>query len=416
MTTSAATRPALVTRPLLLRFVSILGSATSFYLLLSVVPRYARASGAGGTGAGLVTAALMLTTVAGELATPRLVARFGYRLVVAAGLVLLGAPALILIAPSGLTTITAVSLVRGLGFAVTTVAGGALTAALIPPSRRGEGLALVGVVAGVPAVVALPLGLWLADHVGYPAVFIAGAAAALVAVASTTALPAVARNTRSAGSARQDGVVAGLRNPRLVRPSLVFGATAMAAGIVVTFLPLAATGPVTLALLLQSAAATAARWVAGRHGDRRGTARMLVPGLVASAAGVVLLGLAAALPAGTAAVPLLAGALVFGAGFGISQNASLAVMYQRVSPAGYGTVSALWNVAYDAGMGAGAAGFGAVSAATGQPIGFAVTAATMLAALLPARRDLPRRRAAAGIPVAGGLRAEQLGVPAGGGH
>jgi predicted MFS family arabinose efflux permease len=143
---------------------------------------------------------------------------------------------------------------------------------------------------------------------------------------------------------------------------------------------------------------------------------MLVPGLVASAAGVVLLGLAAALPAGTAAVPLLAGALVFGAGFGISQNASLAVMYQRVGPAGYGTVSALWNVAYDAGMGAGAAGFGAVSAATGQPIGFAVTAATMLAALLPARRDLPRRRATAGIPVAGGLQAEQLGVPAGGGH
>jgi MFS family permease len=381
--TALAARPALVSRPLLIRFASILGSATSFYLLLSVVPRYARAVGAGGTGAGVVTAALMLTTVAGELATPRLVARLGYRAVVAAGLVLLGAPALVLVVPAGLPVITAVSLVRGLGFAVTTVAGGALTAALIPPSRRGEGLALVGVVAGVPSIVALPAGVWLADHAGYPAVFVAAAVAALVAIASVVALPASSA-ARGSGAVREDGVVAGLRDPGLVRPSVVFGATAMAAGIVVTFLPLASTGPVTLALLLQSAAATAARWVAGRRGDRRGVARMLVPGLVTTSLGVVLLGVAAALP-GLAAVPLLAGATLFGAGFGISQNASLALMYAHVDSGRYGTVSALWNVAYDAGMGLGAAGFGATAAHTGQPVAFGLTAAAMLVTLPLAR-------------------------------
>ncbi|MCZ0978621.1 hypothetical protein O1L60_03610 [Streptomyces diastatochromogenes] len=35
---AAGSRPPLVTRPLLLRFVSIIGASTSFYLLLSVVP------------------------------------------------------------------------------------------------------------------------------------------------------------------------------------------------------------------------------------------------------------------------------------------------------------------------------------------------------------------------------------------
>src|SRR5690348_13606285 len=83
----------LITRPLLLRFVSIIGSATSFYLLLSAVPLYA-----GGSAAGLVTGALMLATVGGELATPRLLARYGYRKVAAAGLLLLGLPALALTA------------------------------------------------------------------------------------------------------------------------------------------------------------------------------------------------------------------------------------------------------------------------------------------------------------------------------
>ena len=75
----------------------------------------------------------MATTVAGELAIPRLTARFGYRMLLAAGLVLLGAPALALPAASTMPAILLVSLVRGLGFAITVVVGGALVAFLVPP-------------------------------------------------------------------------------------------------------------------------------------------------------------------------------------------------------------------------------------------------------------------------------------------
>jgi MFS family permease len=397
---TSAARPRLVTRALLLRFVSIVGSATSFYLLLSAVPLYAQSSGAGGSAAGLVTGALMLTTVGGELATPRLLARFGYRWVAGAGLVLLGLPSLALIPSDSMAMITAVCLVRGLGFAVITVAGGALTASLIPAERRGEGLALVGVVAGVPALIALPLGVWMAEHVGFPSVFVAAAVAALVAVAVVPCLPDVERPSRAAGARRHDGVVAGLKTPALVRPSAVFATTAMAAGIVVTFLPLAvagaSTGVVAVALFVQAAATTAARWVAGRYGDRHGSTGLLVPGLVASAAGILLLALGGLAPlAGTVAV--LAGSALFGAGFGVSQNASLAVMYQRVPRSGYGTVSALWNTAYDAGMGVGATGFGLLAAGTGHSAAFALTAVLMLAALVPAARDHATRPRATAV-------------------
>jgi predicted MFS family arabinose efflux permease len=386
------TRPRLVTRPLLLRFVSIVGSATSFYLLFSAVPLYA-----GGSGAGLVTAALMLTTVAGELATPRLVARYGYRWVVGAGLVLLGAPALALTVSASMTVVTAVCLVRGLGFAITTVAGGALTASLIPAERRGEGLALVGVVGAAPAVVALPLGVWLADHVGFAPVFVAGAVAALAAVVTVPGLPDVDASGRGREAEETIGVVAGLRTAALVRPSLVFAATAMAAGIVVTFLPLAVAGVsgnvIALALLVQPAASAVARWLAGRYGDRHGSARLVVPGLVSSAAGVLVLAVAAtAVPVPVAAVATVAGAALFGVGFGISQNATLALMYHRVDASGYGAVSALWNGAYDAGMGVGAAGFGGLASAVGNPLAFVGTGVLMLVALVPARLDRPRSR------------------------
>ena len=54
----------LITRTLMVRFVSIAGTATSFYLLLSAVPLYARSAGASTGTAGLTTTALALSTVA----------------------------------------------------------------------------------------------------------------------------------------------------------------------------------------------------------------------------------------------------------------------------------------------------------------------------------------------------------------
>ncbi|MFC9294016.1 MFS transporter [Streptomyces sp. NPDC057011] len=376
----AGSRPPLMTRPLLLRFVSITGASTSFYLLLSVVPLYAEASGGGGRGnaAGLVTGALMLATVLGELAVPRFVARYGYRLALVAGLLLLGAPALVLTASGGTVWITAVCAVRGLGFAFTVVAGGALTASLIPPERRGEGLALVGIVSGVPSLVALPLGVWLAARVGYGPVCIAGAAAALAAIVSVPGLP-----DREPASGRSIGVLAGFRTAALLRPTVVFSATALAAGIIVTFLPLAvptaSAGVVAVALFAQSAAATVARWAAGRYGDRHGSASLVLPGLAVAAAGTLLISLT------RSPLAVVVGVALFGVGFGVTQNATLTLMYARVPASGYGTVSALWNFAYDAGMGVGAVGFGALAGLTGYPWAFALTAVLMLTALAPAR-------------------------------
>ncbi|MET9910725.1 MFS transporter [Streptomyces sp. NPDC006476] len=385
---TAPARPPLLSRALLLRFVSLIGASVSFFLLLSVVPAYAARAGGGG-GAGLATGSLMLTTVLGELVTPRLVARLGYRVTLMTGLFLLGAPALVLTVSSETAWIVAVCLLRGLGFALTIVAGGALTAALIPAERRGEGLAVVGVVSGVPSLVALPLGLWLAGHAGYGTVAVIGGTAALAAIASVLGLPDRGRpegGLPETPSQKPVGVVRGLRTGALLRPVLVFAATATAAGVLVTFLPLAVpnahSATVTVALFVQPAAATVTRWLAGRHGDRHGSARLVLPGLLLSAVGVLV----TAGTGSTAAV--VAGSALFGAGFGIAQNATLALMYTRVSPASYGTVSALWNLAYDGGMGVGAAGFGVLAGLTGYPWAFVVSAVLMLGALVPGLRDL----------------------------
>jgi predicted MFS family arabinose efflux permease len=373
--------------------VSSFGAAASFYLLLSTVPEYARARGASAGTAGLATTALTLSSVAAYLAAPRLIARYGYRPPLAAGLAGLGAPALLLAAPAGLGASLAVIMtacvIRGLGFAVTCVAGYALTVSLIPPQRRGEGLALVGVVSGVPSVACLPLGVWLAAHVGYPPVFAAGGLAALAGLASVPWLPG---SGPAAGPSA--GILAAVRNPDLSRPALTFSAVTMAVGIFVTFLPLAVTRTApdvaALALLVQPATAMGGRWLAGRYGDRRGPAMLLAPGVLLAAAGLLMLSLLA-IPAA-----VIAGAAVFGAGFGVTQNASLTLMFDRVPESGHSAVSALWNLAYDGGMGLGAAGFGLLAARAGYPVAFALTAAVLPVVLAAAR---PKSRATVPVPL-----------------
>jgi predicted MFS family arabinose efflux permease len=387
--TSTPTRR-LVSRPLALVFLSDFCALTGLCLLFSVTPMYA-AAGAGSAGAGLVTGVLLLGTVAAELAAPMLMKRYTYRTLLAAGAVLLGLPTLALLSGGPLAVIVAVSVVRGFGFGLATVVAAALTAALVPPDRRGEGLGLFGVAATVPEVVALPSGVWLAAHYGFPVVVGLAAAAALVPLAVFPWLPrAGGRRTAGerAGAGQPTGLLAGLRVSGELRLSLVFAASTVAAGVVITFLPLAAGVSANIAavgLLAQALTATVSRWWAGRYGDRHGHARLLIPGLAIASLGMTGM----IWPASPAAV--IAGMCLFGTGFGIIQNVTFVLMIDRMPASGLDTASALWNLAYDAGFGAGPAAFGLFVGHTGYPAAFALSGVLMLVALPAARRE---RRAA----------------------
>jgi MFS family permease len=381
-----AHRPPLISGRLALVLMSSFGALTSFYLLLSVTPMYAMSAGAGSAAAGLVTGSLMLATVLAEFASARLMGRFGYRAVFAVGALLLGGPALALLGPHSVVTIVAVSIARGLGFGLNTVVTGALVATALPPERRGEGIGLAGVVSCVPAIVALPSGVWLAGHTGFAVVIAITAVSALAPLAAVPWLtvPAARQAQADHGAPQSAGLLASLRSGGALRPSLVFAATTVSAGVVAAFLPLAAgvSGSVAaLGLFAQAVASTASRWWAGRHGDRHGHAGLLVPGLLIAAAGMTTLIWV------TTPAALIAGMCLFGIGFGITQNVSFALLIDRAPASGYGTASALWNLAYDAGYGAGPAVFGVFVGCTGYPAAFALTGMLMLAALLPAIRD-----------------------------
>jgi MFS family permease len=351
-------------------------------MMLSVMPMLAAAAHAGSSAAGLMTGALLLGTVTAEVAAAPAIRRFGYRMVLVAGAVLLGGPALAMLVPEPQAVMLAVSLVRGLGFGLCGVVTGALTARLLPPERRGEGLGLLGLVSGVPAVIALPAGVWLAGHQ------LAAAAAAISAIVGMLPLVAIRwlPGGREAGRAARAGQPPRARGGvRIAGPVLrlpvIFAAVTIAAGVLDSFLPLAKGIPSNLcsaALLVQAVTATVSRWQAGKRGDRYGHARLLVPALAVAA-----LGMSAMLVLGSP-VAIFAGMVLFGAGFGVLENATFAQLIEQLPEA---KASALWNFAYDAGYGAGPAAFGLICGRTGYPAAFALTGALILAAVPVAVRE-----------------------------
>jgi MFS family permease len=166
-----------------------------------------------------------------------------------------------------------------------------------------------------------------------------------------------------------------------LRLPLIFAAATIAAGVLDSFLPLAKGMPSSLAsaaLLVQAITATLSRWQAGRHGDRYGHARLLPPALAVAA-----LGMTAMMALGSPAM-IFAGMVLFGAGFGVIENATFAQLLEQLPEA---KASTLWNLAYDAGYGAGPAVFGLICVRTGYPAAFALTGALILAAVPVALRQ-----------------------------
>jgi MFS family permease len=391
------TSPRLLSGPLAATFLAEFSSLTSFFLLLSAMPMLAVAAGASSPGAGLITGSLLLGTVAAEAVATIVIRRFGYRTVLAAGAVLLGAPALALLVREPPAMLVGVSLIRGFGFGLCGVVTGALTATLLSPDRRGEGLGLLGLVSGVPAVLALPAGVWLAGHhLAVPAAALA-AAAGLLPLAVIRWLPG-GRAGRSTGhstdqSTDQPGRPEAARPRRRARAALrlplIFAAATIAAGVVDSFLPLVKGVPSNLSsavLLVSAITATLTRWQAGRYGDRHGHARLLIPAIVVSAAG-----LAATALLGWP-VLIFAGMALFGAGLGGLESATFALLIEQLPEA---QASARWNLAYDAGYGAGPAVFGLVCTRTGYPVAFALTGVLVLAVLPLAGRERASARRAA---------------------
>ncbi|WNV76813.1 MFS transporter [Geodermatophilus sp. DSM 44513] len=359
---------------------ALLGATTlgfvSYSLTLASLPAYAVAGGAAPDTAGVVTAVFLVVTILGQAVVPALTVRLGLGPVLVVGLLALGAPAPLYAVDDGLAWLSAVSAVRGVGFAVLTVLGAVLAAQVAPPERRGESIGLYGLAIAVPNLVAVPAGvaLVLGGHAGW---------VGWLAASPVLALPLVPRLTRAARWDAGPRTSSRAAARAALAPSAVLLVVTLAGGGVVTFLPIERPDGVlaTTALLLFGVTGALTRWRAGLLADRVGTGVLLPVALLVGAAGLA----AVALGLGAGAGWVLAGAAVFGAGFGAVQNLTLVTAFARAGRGGATTASAVWNASFDAGTAVGALALGLVAAGVGLPWTYLLVAGVLVAVLPVAR-------------------------------
>ena len=116
----------------------------------------------------------------------------------------------------------------------------------------------------------------------------------------------------------------------------------------------------------------------------------MVPALISAALGVGLFAVAAAgdMPAAL----FFVAAVLFGIGYGACQNDSLVMAFDAAGPARYSSASAVWNISFDAGTGAGALALGVIATSVGYTAGFTAGAATVAVVAAVALIARPRPR------------------------
>ncbi|SNT21267.1 MFS transporter [Rhodococcoides kyotonense] len=343
-------------------------------LLLPVVPLAVSVGGGSDAMAGASTAIFMATTVLTQLFVPRLLARFGHRVVLAAGCLFLGAPAALFALSVDVVPALTVSAVRGIGFGMLTVAASALVAELAPPSQLGRATGAQGIAVALAQAVTLPAGLAL--YAASPTlVFIVGAIVPLLGLVAIGFLPPI----RPVAVTPSSPSVPSRALTRLLIPCLAIAAASAAFGGLSSLLPIAEPGResmIGIALSVTSVSMLVGRYGAGAIADHLGIGKALAPALVLVSVGVAVFAYAVFQP--NPAFVFFAAAILFGLGYGATQNDSLVMAFDSAGRERYSQASAAWNIGFDAGTGAGAMALGLVVGIAGYTAGFAMAAVVAL--------------------------------------
>lgn len=373
-----------------LAVVSVLGFG-GFDSLISVVPLWVVRGGANEAGAGLVTTVMLIATVITQTFVPRMLARLGLSLVLSAGLVALGLPAVGFGLSADLVPVLLLSAVRGFGFGILTVTGSAVVGDLAPAKRHGAAIGAYGLAIALPNLIFLPFSVVVAEGVGFGWVFAAGAMP-LIGVPAAILLGRAVRHhaRRQAAVAPDRGTVSPAdRRSALLRlwpPAAILLSVTLAGGAVMTFLPQVANDLTSnragvwasAGLLAFTATGAFTRWWIGSLADRRGAGRMMIPLLVVGAVGMGMLAASLIIPA---VALMIIGVALTGCAYGALQNLTLLSAFQQVKKSQYGTASAVWNIGFDSGTAIGAMVLGVVATQASFSAGVIILAALMLLAV-----------------------------------
>ena len=376
------------------RFVLALGVSffisIVFYLLMTSMALYAvHGFSAGEVASGMASSVFVIGAVGSRLVAGTAIARLGQRQVMLAGLVVFALAAALYLVVSSLGLLLAVRVLHGIAFGFAHTAVGATVQSLIPGSRRAEGTGYYGASSTLATAVGPFAAVLLLDDYGSTALFLSSTIAAALALVAAifvgpTATAAHPRTVDTAGTADTAGTVPAapvrarsVLEPRALPIALFMFVLAIGYSGVLAYVNSYAesidlTSAAAAFFLVYAVVVLALRMPMGRLQDSRGDNLVMLPAIVAFAAGLLVLALAH-----TPAAFLLSAGLM-GLGWGTVMSGGQAIAVASAPIQNVGTVVATFFLLLDLGVGVGPLFLGVLAGATDFRVMYAALAALAL--------------------------------------
>jgi MFS family permease len=298
------------------------------------------------------------------------------RQLVICSLIITGFSAFYAVAPTVFLLLVFVP-IHGIAWSGLLAASAAYLTSLVPPSRRGEGIAFWGLASVMAVAIAPPIGFWLYSR-GWVWLCLAAAGLNLVMAIIATQLPE---------SARAPDAPAPADHPphhwiewRVIALSIPLFLYSYSYGAITSFSAIRAdelgVQPKSIYLTTLAVAILASRPLLGRVGDRFGYRRVFLPSLAVITVGLLLLTVA------HNRAGLIASALVFGLGYGTAYPVFAAYITHGVGEERRGAAFGAILAAFDTGIGTGSTLTGWIAGHGGLVVAFG-TAAALSALAVP---------------------------------
>ncbi|MBP2076321.1 MFS transporter [Oceanobacillus polygoni] len=270
-----------------------------------------------------------------------------------------------------------IRIVQGIGWGLSTTAGGTIATDIIPPDRRGEGMGYFGLSGNLALAFGPALGLTLVGIISFSELFLICAALGLIAfiIASRIHYKKVDQSEHKTATVAFD-----IFEKTALQPSLLLFFITATFGGIATFLPIYAIEQnvegIQLYFLVYAIFLMISRTFSGQIYDRKGHLYVFLPGTVLIFIAMLLL---AWLPNTTT---LLIGAGLYGLGFGSVQPALQAWSVEKAPNHRKGMANATFYSFFDLGIGIGAIAFGQLAYFLGYGSIYIASAGSVLLSML----------------------------------
>lgn len=359
------------------------------WMVMPVIPLYVNAQGGSALLAGFALLAFAVPSVVVRPFIGMLADRWNAAGVLVLGLIAMAMGSALLLIPA-FVMLFAASVVRGLGWAGVNTGGYARLAADAPSERRGEAAGYYTAATSAASMIFPAFALWLLQQdVGFPAVFTASIALAMMAIPFGIPLirngpqkPPPRAQEKSAGPVLDRGV--------LIATALNLSST-LAMPAVTAFLPLYAQSlgiaNVGAFYVVAGIVNILLRPMLGRWSDGMGRAPGIALGLGSQFVGILLIATASGLAA------ILLGGIFVAIGMSLTTSITTALAMDLARPESRGQAMATYSMSYQIGAGIGAIISGGLAdfvGLRGMYVGSLVITGSGLLLLAATRNRLPR--------------------------